>query len=182
MSSTSKGKKREQELVRKIDDRPGWTAERIPRSVADARPLEGDVLAYPAELEVREQDHAHHPIASRLESGELDRSDVLEIEVKWRSSGQSIKGLYQAHRDTVGLGYSKIFLMWSDGMRSGGLPVWTNLESGPQRGVGGPVDCMRIDDTPASWPRKAAEGVDAAAFRMSRAPWVLLWQMEGSSG
>lgn len=173
MSTASKGKQRERELVNIINERSGLTAERVPRSVADATPVD-DVVVVPDELE----GDGDRPITRKLQRLEMEIDDLLQVEVKYTSSGgYGLATLRDAHLRTVGLGLPRP-LQWEGGWRTGGMSACVcHLYEGDNTP---PVRSEQfIDDMPPKTAMKVYdETVDAVAFREAREPWVMLWRRD----
>lgn len=167
MSTASVGKSKEREVVHLLEEH-GWTAERVPRSVADATPVD-DVVAVPRTLD--EVDH-DRPVTRRLQTGQLTRDDLLEVEVKYRSSGgYGMATLYDKHLETVGLGTHRP-VVWSSGLSSGGSEA---LYACTARDVES-IDVWSCQEAlPKTTRDLLDDGVDVVAMRQAREPWLFVW-------
>lgn len=169
--SAKAGKRWEREFANLIDDLDGWTAERVPRSVADATPVD-DVVCVPRE--VPDDGDGHRLITRKLQRQELEYDEIIQVEVKHRSSGGfGMHTLRQAHLETIGLGTLQ-HLRWGDGWCTGGVEAWRYVLAS-----GGRADHWERDDLPPKTARGAYEdkpNTDAVALHESGEPWVMLWR------
>jgi len=172
----SKGKEYERRLVHRLREH-GWTAERVPRSIADAQPTNiDDVIVVPDGVPTA--DHEDRPITRAIQSGDLPTSAVDKVEVKYTSTGRhGISGLYTAHLESVGLGGRRA-IQWSCGHLTGGIRAWTVFcEAHDPAGDVGAERVWRSDDTLAKSTRKLFDDtVTAVALKAPRKPWVLVWR------
>ena len=177
MSTASKGKTYERELVRELRDL-SLVAERVPRSVADAMPGPiDDVICLPSDADAAA--HDDRPITTRLQELHADGfaaylSGITQIEVKYSSSGAyGSASLLDAHKRTVGLGTCQS-LVWPCGVQTGGLAAFAAWVEGSL------VEEWVYDHgTLPSAPRALLDSSDAAAIRASGEPWVVVWELKG---
>jgi hypothetical protein len=182
--SASKGKRYERELVRKFNKCAGLTAERVPRSVADATAID-DVVIVPRDLPGRDDINDNRPITTRLQRQELTLDHILQVEVKYTSTnGYALTTLRDAHEGVVPLDWEGS-LTWSDGWRTGGVSSLHCYIKG-RTGRPAPEELGRkpkgknnsLPKTPTDVYRN--NDVDAVAFREPREDWLLLWRRDGS--
>jgi len=165
-----KGKEWEKKLVRQFDGYP-VTAERVPRSVADAQPVD-DVLVARAEADL--VDHPHRPITRALAEEQIGKDEYEQLECKYTSGREyGINGLYSLHLETVGLGTTSV-VWWPDsGVYSGGISAfvaWLQWDD---------VECWEHDDTLSKSTRKLFGGrYRGCALRGTGKPWVLVWEVD----
>lgn len=172
MSKAAKGKRNESKLADALEEY-GWTAERVPRSVADATPL-GDVVAVPPGVETA--DHEHRPITRAFSQGKLPLSAIDRIECKLtNSSAYGVKTLLKMHLRGTGLG-TPCPTQWACGHLSGGPQAWVWW----QQSGGEAVDPYHVEK---ELPKTAADLlddehdlVDAAAVRETGGPFVVVWR------
>ncbi|MFB6374069.1 MAG: hypothetical protein ABEN55_13370 [Bradymonadaceae bacterium] len=172
MSTAGVGKAREREVVDELED-VGWTAERVPRSVADATPVD-DVVCTPQPIE---DPHPQRPITRQLqtEGDGLGLGDVYQIEVKYRSdSGFGAATFYREHLEAIGLGGVRP-IRWRDGYLSGGVAAFVTYQTYE---AGRPEAWEAEDKAPQSATDLLVPEVDGAAVRLARRPWIFLWKMQ----
>lgn len=176
MSTASRGKKWERDLCSELEEYP-LTAERVPRSVADALPGPiDDVVCVPGEMETA--DHDHRAITNHLQDLTDDTEAFLEyvqrvtcIEVKYTSSGgYGVQTLLSTHLETIGLG-TREALWWSAAdVYTGGLAAFAEWV------LHGETSYWELDDSPPSSAVGLLDEADAAAVRAEREPWALIWE------
>ena len=171
MSTASVGKQKEREVVAELDG-VGWTAERVPRSVADATPVD-DVVCTPQPID---DAHPQRPITRQLQAeGEgLGLADIYQVEVKYRGDGgYGAATFYSTHLESVGLGCVRP-VRWRDGYLSGGAAAFVTYQSYDT----GLPEAWEVDEkAPKSATDLLVPSVDGVAIRMARRPWIFLWRV-----
>jgi len=175
--SAKTGKKYERKVVNCLAEY-NVTAERVPRSVADATPVD-DVVVAGSGFEPIEED-GDRPITRQLQRQEIELKEVTQVEVKYTSGGAyGVKGLYNAHLAGIGLGGAQ-HMLCQDGWSSGGLMAFVACVFRPL-GDGAwktSSEAWCTEDSLAKGTREliAGEMADAAAIRGPRRPWVVVWR------
>lgn len=173
--SASTGKRYERQLVTKLRSY-GLTAERVPRSVADATPVDDVVVT----LEDIDDPHPDRPITRELQNGRLTVDDIIQIEVKYRSSGgYGMASLYDTHLSTVGLGSTRAAIWASQGFVTGGPASFAShleFECINDREVDDSLPKTLMDLFAVTDSNRGKGRVDAVALRMARKPWVMCWR------
>jgi len=173
----STGKKYERELVQALRD-VTVTAERVPRSVADALPSKiDDVICVPEGMPVADSDH--RPITDYLQELDDPRAfaeyvgSVVKVECKYTSSGaHGVQTLLDAHLRGPGLGWpNPVYWQGADVYSGGPAAFATALEYGD-----GSAEAYEVGGSPPKGASGLLEDADAAAIRASREPWVMIWK------